>query len=127
METNKMNEQNEGINRRNFLIKTLLTGAGIAAISALPKGVNAETANPQGSPSSPAADLGKRRLGALEVSSVGLGCMVGSAFYLPFPGRDRMISVIRKAVESGVTLFFTCETKDLRQGRQDPIDRGRRY
>ncbi|WP_390901769.1 aldo/keto reductase [Sphingomonas alpina] len=35
--------------------------------------------------------------------------MVGSAYFLPFPGRQRMISVIRDAVERGVTFFDTAE------------------
>jgi aryl-alcohol dehydrogenase-like predicted oxidoreductase len=35
--------------------------------------------------------------------------MGGSAYYLPLPGKHRMISVIRNAVERGVTFFDTAE------------------
>ncbi|MBV6670044.1 aldo/keto reductase [Xanthomonas euvesicatoria pv. alangii] len=54
--------------------------------------------------------VGRRRLGGLEVSDMGLGCMGGSGYYYPFPGKARMISVIRDAVERGVSFFDTAET-----------------
>ena len=52
----------------------------------------------------------KRRLGQnLEVSALGLGCMGMSFAYGPPPDRQEMISLIRKAVELGVTFFDTAE------------------
>jgi aryl-alcohol dehydrogenase-like predicted oxidoreductase len=53
----------------------------------------------------------KRRLGNtdLEVSAVGLGCMGMSQSYGPSPDRQEMISLIRTAVERGVTFFDTAE------------------
>jgi aryl-alcohol dehydrogenase-like predicted oxidoreductase len=53
----------------------------------------------------------KRTLGNnLEVSAVGLGCMGMSQSYGPNPGnRQEMISLIRAAVERGVTFFDTAE------------------
>ena len=53
----------------------------------------------------------KRRLGNnnLEVSSVGLGCMGMSASYGPPADKQEMISLIRRAVERGITLFDTAE------------------
>jgi aryl-alcohol dehydrogenase-like predicted oxidoreductase len=53
----------------------------------------------------------KRTLGngSLEVSAVGLGCMSMGAAYGPAADRQEMISVIRAAVERGVTLFDTAE------------------
>jgi len=53
----------------------------------------------------------KRRLGKsdLEVSALGLGCMGMSYAYGPAPDRKEMISLIRKAVERGVTFFDTAE------------------
>jgi aryl-alcohol dehydrogenase-like predicted oxidoreductase len=51
-----------------------------------------------------------RRLGAdLEVSAIGLGCMGMSQSYGPSPDRPEMISLIRTAVDRGVTLFDTAE------------------
>jgi aryl-alcohol dehydrogenase-like predicted oxidoreductase len=54
----------------------------------------------------------KRKLGNsnLEVSAIGFGCMGMSQSYGPPPGdRQEMISLIRKAVERGVTFFDTAE------------------
>ncbi|HEV8623836.1 MAG TPA: aldo/keto reductase [Acidimicrobiia bacterium] len=53
----------------------------------------------------------KRMLGTsgLEVSALGLGCMGMSFAYGPPPDRKEMISLIRSAVERGVTFFDTAE------------------
>src|SRR5579864_5523822 len=53
----------------------------------------------------------KRKLGNsnLEVSAVGLGCMGMSFGYGPAADTQEMISLIRSAVERGVTFFDTAE------------------
>jgi aryl-alcohol dehydrogenase-like predicted oxidoreductase len=53
----------------------------------------------------------KRKLGksGLEVSALGLGCMGMSFGYGPAGEKNAMISVIRAAVEHGVTFFDTAE------------------
>jgi aryl-alcohol dehydrogenase-like predicted oxidoreductase len=53
----------------------------------------------------------KRRLGNsnLEVSAIGLGCMGMSFSYGPPKDKQEMISLIRTAVERGVTFFDTAE------------------
>jgi aryl-alcohol dehydrogenase-like predicted oxidoreductase len=53
----------------------------------------------------------KRKLGKsdLEVSEVGLGCMGLSFGYGPPTEKREAISVIRSAVERGVTFFDTAE------------------
>ncbi len=53
----------------------------------------------------------KRKLGksSLEVSALGLGCMEMSFGYGPPKDKQEMISVIRSAVELGVTFFDTAE------------------
>jgi aryl-alcohol dehydrogenase-like predicted oxidoreductase len=53
----------------------------------------------------------KRRLGKsnLEVSAIGLGCMGMSFAYGPPKEKNEMISLIRAAVERGVTFFDTAE------------------
>ena len=50
--------------------------------------------------------LGK---GKLEVSAIGLGCMGMSASYGPPKDKSEMISLLRAAVERGVTFFDTAE------------------
>ena len=51
----------------------------------------------------------KRKLGSLEVSSLGLGCMGMSFAYGPAPDRSAMIALMRSAVERGLTFFDTAE------------------
>jgi aryl-alcohol dehydrogenase-like predicted oxidoreductase len=53
----------------------------------------------------------KRKLGKsnLEVSAMGLGCMGMSFGYGPAADKQEMISLIRSAVEGGVTFFDTAE------------------
>jgi len=53
----------------------------------------------------------KRTLGnsGLEVSALGLGCMGLNFSYPPFPEKKEIISLIRSAVERGVTFFDTAE------------------
>ena len=54
----------------------------------------------------------KRKLGksnSLEVSAIGLGCMGMSYGYGPAHDKQEMISLIRAAVERGVTFFDTAE------------------
>jgi len=53
----------------------------------------------------------KRKMGksGLEVSAIGLGCMGMSFSYGPPKDKPEMISLIRKAVELGVTFFDTAE------------------
>ena len=54
--------------------------------------------------------LKKRKLGqGLEVSAIGLGCMGMSFGYGPAQDEQEMISVIRSAVDLGVTFFDTAE------------------
>ena len=51
----------------------------------------------------------KRKLGNLEVSALGFGCMSISANYGPAADRNQGIKVIRAAHEKGVTFFDTAE------------------
>jgi aryl-alcohol dehydrogenase-like predicted oxidoreductase len=57
------------------------------------------------------SNMQKRKLGKgdLEVSAIGLGCMGMSFGYGPPKDKQEMISLIRSAVERGVTFFDTAE------------------
>jgi len=50
-----------------------------------------------------------RKLRNLEVSAIGLGCMGMTHSYTPFPDRNEMITLLRKAHDLGVTFFDTAE------------------
>jgi aryl-alcohol dehydrogenase-like predicted oxidoreductase len=53
----------------------------------------------------------KRKLGSsnLEVSAIGLGCMGMSSSYGPPKDKQEMVSLLRAAVERGITFFDTAE------------------
>lgn len=89
----------------------LAAAGGLAAASVLsaPAPVAAQT-----SASSTAATTarvsGRRKLGALEVSSVGLGVQnMGRTYQTTIPHRPEMIRIIRAAYDHGVTFFDTAE------------------
>ncbi len=101
--------------RRNFLI----AGAGLALAATTLGRSGAVMAKPGGqdTPNAPsdAAPVRKetlttRKLGSLEVSSMGLGCLPIVGYYGGGP-RDRkaMVSLIRAAFELGITFFDTAE------------------
>jgi aryl-alcohol dehydrogenase-like predicted oxidoreductase len=50
-----------------------------------------------------------RSIGNLEVSAIGFGCMGMSMSYGPSPDKQVMLSLLRSAVERGVTFFDTAE------------------
>ncbi len=51
----------------------------------------------------------KRKIGSLEVSAIGLGCMSMAGVYNPPQDKAEMVKVIRKAVDNGVDFFDTAE------------------
>ncbi len=118
-----MNKKQDDLNREDGRTipgrrQLLAGGLGLAAaslLSRLPAGAQPQQA---GGPARPAAvfdrgrmtDGDRRKLGSLEVSSLGLGCMsMVAGFYNPAPPRQEMVTLIRAAVERGVTFFDTAE------------------
>jgi aryl-alcohol dehydrogenase-like predicted oxidoreductase len=102
------NKAKTGMDRRNFLLSGTLAAAGLALTSygcSTSKGITKDEAG-----NKKAAKLGTRKLGPLEVSPIGLGCMsMTSGSYNPPRDKAEMIEVIRGAVERGVTFFDTAE------------------
>lgn len=94
------------MNRRN-LVKSGLSFAGGALL--------ASPASAQKQPyesfiGTTSAKPGRRRLGTLEVSSIGLGVQnMHRTYQTTVPSRTEMISLIRSAYDKGVTLFDTAE------------------
>jgi aryl-alcohol dehydrogenase-like predicted oxidoreductase len=101
-ETNRSNiQKNDGISRREFITRTAVVGAGLAFGS-----LSCATAENQPGDKT----LGRRKLGSLEVSSIGLGCMNVVAWGLGLPiDRQDAIRLIRAAYDRGVTFFDTAE------------------
>ncbi len=114
----KKNKQTPGSNtqdrqaysRRDFLATAALVGAGLA-IGPLLGTASAEEIK-YGSDKGFRGAKNKmktRKIGKLQVSEIGHGCMSISANYGPPADRNQGIKVIRTAYEKGVTFFDTAE------------------
>ena len=90
------------LRRRDFLASAALVGA-VSAIGSL-----ASAASP-GQLKGFNTKIKTRRVGKLEVSELGAGCMSISANYGPPADREQGIKVLRTAFERGVTFFDTAE------------------
>jgi aryl-alcohol dehydrogenase-like predicted oxidoreductase len=95
------------MNRRD-IIKTGLTLAGSSLLASNASAENILRETPI--PTNPAS-LGRRKLGGkLEVSNIGLGVQnMWRTYQTTIPYRPEMINIIRKAYDSGITLFDTAE------------------
>jgi len=90
----------------NLVRRTLL--AAVAASAGLPSGTGGGRA--YAAPSVEVAPTGRRKLGALEVSSLGLGVQNMSRTYqTTVPSRPEMINIIRTTYERGVTFYDAAE------------------
>lgn len=98
-------ETNAALSRRALL------GAGaLMAGATLATGAMAQEAAAPAPATGAANRAGTRRLGSLEVSGIGLGCMaMAPGFYNPAPEPAAMVRLIRDAHQMGVTFFDTAE------------------
>ncbi len=100
-------ERKDGLGRRSFLLS-----AGAFAATPLLSGAAPQSAAQAPAPSRPTAPSasGRRRLGSLEVSSVGLGVQNMSRTYqTTVPSPPEMLNIIRTAFDRGVTFFDAAE------------------
>jgi aryl-alcohol dehydrogenase-like predicted oxidoreductase len=106
-------QDRRSLSRRDFLASAALVGAG-AAVGTL---ACARSTNPSKDIDRASAKglhegegrMKARKLGSLDVSKLGAGCMSISANYGPPADRTQGIQVIRTAHEKGVTFFDTAE------------------
>src|SRR5687768_6724327 len=99
-------------NRRSFITNTIFAGAGLAALAVSQNKASAQTGAETARRSGEIADpvQGRRKLGTLEVSSVGLGVQNMSRTYqTTVPNRPEMINIIRAAFDRGITFFDAAE------------------
>lgn len=103
------NTPEKGINRRSFMTRSALLGAGLTTCSLAWASAKSNANNKETNiPSSNSYE--KRKLGSLEVSPIGLGCMsMTSGHYNPPRDKSEMVRVVRGAVDRGVTFFDTAE------------------
>jgi len=100
-------EQGSQVGRRGFLL-----AAGSLAAAPVIGQANAQSSQAKSGSSglAPTAALGRRKLGTLEVSSVGLGVQNMSRTYqTTVPSRPEMHNIIRTAFDRGVTFFDAAE------------------
>lgn len=104
------NQENVGTSRRGFIARTIFAAAGSLALAASQNQASAQTGKRNNTKSAANSSVGRRRLGKLEVSSIGLGVQNMSRTYqTTVPYRPEMINIIRAAYDRGVTFFDAAE------------------
>ncbi|AXQ30495.1 aldo/keto reductase [Solimonas sp. K1W22B-7] len=107
MNTDHPNNGSPPISRREFLAKSALMAAAMALGPTWASERHAKDISHRLKKGTGAMRM--RKLGPLEVSEIGHGCMSISANYGPPAPRQQGIDVIRAAYERGVTFFDTAE------------------
>lgn len=104
-----MKEQNlNNLNRRDFISKSALAGTGLLlGGSILSSFTTKNTFDMENNIANSA--FKKRKLGTLEVTELGFGCMNIAWAYGPPTDKKKAIEIIRKAYESGIRFFDTAE------------------
>jgi aryl-alcohol dehydrogenase-like predicted oxidoreductase len=94
--------------RRKFMKDSMLLGAAAAALPFF--GANPAYARAkQNTPATQGRDMKQRKLGTMQVSEIGLGCMNFAGNYNAPVSKAQAIKTIRTAVENGVTFFDSAE------------------
>jgi aryl-alcohol dehydrogenase-like predicted oxidoreductase len=104
-----INTQNDsGNSRRKFIQQTTLAGVGLLLA---PNLMSAAAHHSDNKPKSSKKEntMNTRKLGTLEVSALGAGCMSISANYGAAADKQQGIATIRTAFEKGITFFDTAE------------------
>lgn len=101
------------MDRRNFLKRTsmtalLATGEWMGVSKLFAKG-DSHPEKEHLATHIPSGDMEYRKLGRLEVSAIGLGCLPMVGYYGGNYEKEKMIALIRQAYDRGVTFFDTAE------------------
>jgi aryl-alcohol dehydrogenase-like predicted oxidoreductase len=102
--TGQQSQDRRALRRRDFLANSAVGLAGLVAV-----GPACAASQSPGARRAAKSTLQTRKLGKLEVSEIGAGCMSISANYGPPADKIGGIKVIRTAHENGVTFFDTAE------------------
>lgn len=95
--------------RRQFLASSATTLAATALLGSPLRAAAADSTPPHAQPTARTL-TGRRKLGTLEVSSVGIGVQnMHRKYTTEVPYRPEMIAILRAAFERGVTFFDTAE------------------
>ena len=97
--------EDRGLGRRDFLLSSSRPGRSAPAGRSCPARRRAD-----GATTATRTAPGRRKLGSLEVSSIGLGVQnMHRTYQQTIPTRPEMINIIRTAFDRGVTFFDTAE------------------
>jgi aryl-alcohol dehydrogenase-like predicted oxidoreductase len=104
-----MTERGTKVGRRELLL-----GGGALAVAAAVGSADVLGSRPTMSTAAATTDTvtaaGRRRLGALEVSSIGIGVQnMPRTFHTTVPSRPEMLNILRTAFDRGVTFYDTAE------------------
>ena len=109
-------------NRRKFLFAAAgMAAAPMVAATSLPANAQqgAQGTGNGGQGSGAATVRGRRKLGSLEVSSVGLGVQnMHRTYQTTIPSRSEMLHIIRTAFDRGVTFFDCAEAYGPHEGER---------
>lgn len=94
--------------RRKFIQQTAIAGAGLLIAPNLLSTANTSSYSKQINDNK-TNNMKTRKLGTLEVSEIGLGCMNMVGNYNPPANHQQSIKTIRTAFENGVSFFDTAE------------------
>lgn len=95
---------------RRDILKTGLALAGGALFAPDAKALSATVSSSQSASIAPHAKPGRRKLGTLDVSSIGLGVQnMSRSYQTTIPSRTQMHNIIRTAFDRGITLFDAAE------------------
>jgi aryl-alcohol dehydrogenase-like predicted oxidoreductase len=104
MKDMKIGKHEAGMNRRDFVAKAAIAAVGFTVAPMVLRAANADVYENNNK-----LKMKTRKLGKLEVSELGTGCMSIMANYGPPANREQGLKVIRTAYENGVNFFDTAE------------------
>jgi aryl-alcohol dehydrogenase-like predicted oxidoreductase len=104
-------KQQNNISRKDFLYKSTMAGFILGITLGAPGmlGLSQMTTNSTSTSIMNNSTLSKRKLGSLEVTELGFGCMNIAWAYGNPPAKEEAIQLIRNAYEQGVRFFDTAE------------------
>ncbi|GJH40051.1 aldehyde oxidase [Capnocytophaga sp. HP1101] len=96
------------MNRRDFILRSSLAGAGAFIAGNIFANSSIISATDKPKKNQP-LEFKKRKLGSLEVTELGFGCMNIAWAYGPSTPRPEAVKLIRAAYEAGIRFFDTAE------------------
>ena len=107
-----MKQKKNGFSRRDFVVNSIMAAASLSVAKiglAASKNQSAHTVKNNNNMKNTDSSLTKRKLGSLEVTELGFGCMNIAWAYGNPPSKEDAIKLIRAAYDEGYRFFDTAE------------------